>query len=78
MPPARTRKRRHNNQASSSQPPSVADNIASLRRQCADKGLPAHGRKNALVARLQNHAAENANLDSTPLPADRVVFGVAH
>ena len=70
MPPARTRKCRHNNQANSSQPPSTADNIASLRRQCADKGLPTHGRKNALVARLQNHAVENANLNSTLPPAE--------
>ena len=70
MPPARTRKRGQNNQASSSQPPSAVDNIASLRRQCADKGLPTHGRKNALVARLQNHSAENANLNSAPPPAE--------
>ena len=42
------------------------DSIESLRRQCAEKGLLTHGRKNALVARLQTHAAENVNSPSTP------------
>jgi hypothetical protein len=37
---------------------------------CAEKGLLTHGRKNALVARLQNHAAENVNSPSIPLQVE--------
>ena len=66
MPPVRNRgARRQENRESSSSSNNV-DTIASLRRQCAEKGLLTHGRKNALVARLQNHAAENVNSPSTP------------
>ncbi|CAB4033791.1 Hypothetical predicted protein, partial [Paramuricea clavata] len=66
MPPVRNRgARRAENQECSSSSNNI-DSIESLRRQCAEKGLLTHGRKNALVARLQNHAAENVNSPSTP------------
>ena len=66
MPPVRNgRARKERNWERSSLPTNV-DSIESLRRQCAAEGFLTHGRKNALVACLQNHAAENVNSPSTP------------
>lgn len=61
MPSARTKNVDGTNRKSSSQSTNAMDNITSLRRKCPEKGLATHGRKNALVARLQNRAAENEN-----------------
>ena len=36
--------------------PIYANDTASLRRQCVEKGLPSHGRRNLLISRLQKHA----------------------
>ncbi len=66
MPPVRRVRIRDANEgsASSSNASNVRNNevtITSLLRQCAEKGLPTHGRRNALVARLQHHATANEN-----------------
>ena len=66
MPPVRNRRARRQENRDSSSSPNNVDSIESLRRQCAEKGLLTHGQKNALVTRLQNHAAENVNSPSTP------------
>ncbi|CAB3980493.1 gag [Paramuricea clavata] len=63
MPPVRRGRTREINEGSSSQ--NTTDNVANLRQQCAEKGLPTNGRRNVLIARLQQHAAANANLPST-------------
>ena len=62
MPPVRNRRARRLENLECSTSTNNLDSVESLRRQCAEKGiLLTHGRKNALVARLQNHAAENVN-----------------
>ena len=61
MPPVRNRRARRLENLECSSSTNNLDSVESLRRQCAEKGLLTHGRKNALVARLQNHAAENVN-----------------
>ena len=70
MPPVRRVRIRDANEgsASSNNVSNVRNNvvtITSLRRQWAEKGLPTHGRRNALVARLQHHATANENLRVT-------------
>ncbi|CAB4019580.1 Hypothetical predicted protein [Paramuricea clavata] len=64
MPPVRRGRTRETNEGSSSQL-NTMDNVANLRQQCAEKGLPTNGRRNVLIARLQQHAAANVNLPST-------------
>ena len=66
MPPVRNRRARKQENRECSSSTNNADSIESLRRQCAEKGLLTHGRKNALVARLQNHAAQNVNSPLIP------------
>ena len=63
MPPVRRGRTSEQNEGSSSQ--NTTDNVANLRQQCAEKGLPTNGRRNMLIARLQQHAAANVNLPST-------------
>ncbi len=63
MPPIRCVRIRDANEGSaSSNNISNVVTITSLRRQCAEKALPTHGRQNVLVARLQHHAIANENL----------------
>ena len=66
MPPVRNRRARRQENRECSSSTNNVDSVESLRRQCAKKGLLTRGRKNASVARLQNHAAENVNSPSTP------------
>lgn len=40
------------------------NSLANLRQRCAEKGLPIHGRRDTLVARLQQHAS--ASLTASP------------
>ena len=44
MPPVRRTRERPSQESSSD----AVDTLGSLRQQCADKGLPIHGRRNAL------------------------------
>ena len=69
MPPVRRGRSRENANGENSSHNST-DDTASLRRQCAEKGLPSNGRRNTLISRLQQHAATNANSSSTSSQAD--------
>ncbi len=58
MPPVRRRNAGgHSNGKSSSHTNSAGSDTDSLRRQCAEKGLPSSGRRNVLISQLQQHAA---------------------
>ena len=46
--------------------PSIRD----LRQRCVEKGLPEHGRRNTLIARLQQHASTNNDATETATTAD--------
>ena len=46
--------------------PSIRD----LRQRCVEKGLPDHGRRNTLIARLQQHASTNNDATETATMAD--------
>ena len=55
MPPVR---RVHSRKAVNKESSSTnANDMASLCRQCVEKGLPSHERRNLLISRLQKHAA---------------------
>ena len=55
MPPVpRENSRKAANRKSSN---TNANDTASLRRLCVEKGLPSHGRRNILISRLEKHAA---------------------
>ena len=57
MPPVRRQRIAVQQRAENANQPSVND----LRQQCLDKGLSDHGRRNTLVARLQQHASTSSN-----------------
>lgn len=67
MPRRTPRRPSHQENASSS---TGVSSITTLRNQCAERGLPTHGRRNALVARLQHHASGNANATSATPPSE--------
>ncbi|CAB4024859.1 Hypothetical predicted protein [Paramuricea clavata] len=57
MPPVRRQNAATQQRAGNVNQPSVND----LRQQCLDKGLSDHGRRNTLVARLQQHASTSSS-----------------
>ncbi|CAB4003736.1 Hypothetical predicted protein [Paramuricea clavata] len=68
MPPARRQRIAVQERAENANQPSVND----LRQQCLDKGLSDHGRRNTLVARLQQHASTSSS-NSTATEAATIV-----
>ena len=66
MPPARNKKARRQANCATLSSSTSDTTVANFRQQCAEKGLPTQGRRNVLIARLQNHAARNANSASRP------------
>ena len=72
MPPVRRKNSTARQRAESVNEPSLND----LRQQCRDKGLSDQGRKNTLIARLQQHAStsssESCNVNTATGAAIRV------
>ena len=70
MPPIRRRSARQlPNGVQPTQAGTSGNDTASLRRQCAENGLPSHGWRNVLISRLQQHAARPTSTGTAANPS---------
>ena len=72
MPPVRRKNSTARQCAESVNEPSLND----LRQQCRDKGLSDQGRKNTLIARLQQHASTSSSESCNVNTATGAAIGV--